>query len=127
MHRVRVFRGFENSPALLASSGNAGAQGCEVASALFRAEAAGDLLTQLRHSQITLGLIVREGSSQVGETPQASVLVCLETEGEVVPDAEFFWGWFRVSSGWPGFGPGAGRAVRAAYMRPQERRYSRRW
>ncbi len=83
-------QGVDGVPALLAGCGNDGAQGGEVADALFGAEAIGDLLTQLHHSQIMLGLIVREGNSQVGEAPQTSVLVCLETEGEGVPDAAFF-------------------------------------
>ena len=55
-----MHQGLEDVPALLSGGGDDGTHSGEVVGAPLGAEATGDLLAQLCHSEVTFGLIVRK-------------------------------------------------------------------
>ena len=84
-----MHQGLEDVPALLSGGGDDGTHSGEVVGTPPGAEATGDLLAQLGHSEVTFGLIVRKRRARVGEESQASLLVLAEAEREVMTDAAF--------------------------------------
>ena len=84
-----MHQGLEDVPALLSGGGDDGTHSGEVVGTPLGAEATGDLLAQLGHSEVTFGLIVRKRRARVGEESQASLLVLAEAEREVMTDAAF--------------------------------------
>ena len=84
-----MHQGLEDVPALLSGGGDDGTHSGEVVGTPLGAEATGDFLAQLGHSEVTFGLIVRKRRARVGEESQASLLVLAETEREVMTDAAF--------------------------------------
>ena len=84
-----MHQGLEDVPALLSGGGDDGTHSGEVAGTPLGAEATGDLLAQLGHSEVTFGLIVRKRRARVGEESQAFLLVLAEAEREVMTDAAF--------------------------------------
>ena len=84
-----MHQGLEDVPALLSGGGDDGTHSGEVVGTPLGAEATGDFLAQLGHSEVTFGLIVRKRRARVGEESQASLLVLAEAEREVMTDAVF--------------------------------------
>ena len=84
-----MHQGLEDVPALLSGGGDDGTHSGEVVGTPLGAEATGDLLAQLGHSEAAFGLIVRKRRARVGEESQASLLVLAEAEREVMTDAAF--------------------------------------
>ena len=84
-----MHQGLDDVPALLSGGGDDGTHSGEVVGTPLGAEATGDLLAQLGHSEVTFGLIVRKRRARVGEESQASLLVLAEAEREVMTDAAF--------------------------------------
>ena len=60
-----MHQGLEDVPALLSGGGDDGTHSGEVVGTPLGAEATGDLLAQLGHSEVTFGLIVRKRRARV--------------------------------------------------------------
>lgn len=80
MSEEGVGKGSQDGDALLAEGADVAAEGAEAVDGGGRAEAAGDLLFELHHAGVALGLVVVEGDAQVGHEGEGLVAVGGEAE-----------------------------------------------
>ena len=79
-------QGFDDVPALLPGGGDDASQDGEVLGPLLGSEASGDLLAQLHHPQVALGLVVCEPYLEVGQEPEHRAPVVSQPQGQIVTD-----------------------------------------